>query len=172
MIADSSALIIFAKLNRIDILLNLFKKIEVSEEVYKEAILDGLEKKFEDSLILKNCLDKGQIKIIKLKDKHHKLSNRLQYFCNIGPGEAQAISLAKQLNRKELIVDEALARGAAKSFGLKPIGSLRVLLIAYTEDLLGEKELKEIINKMVKLKFRIGASTLIRFWELFERIEK
>ena len=30
----------------------------------------------------------------------------------------------------------------------------------------------EIVNKMVGLKFRISASTLIRFWELFEKIKK
>lgn len=171
MIANSSPLIIFAKLNRLDILLKLFEKIEISDEVYKEAILEGLEKKFEDSFILKSSVDMKQIKIINLNDKHIELAYKIQYLHNIGVGESQTISLAKQLNRKELIIDEALAREAAKSFGLKPLGSLRVLLIAYEENLLNEKELREVINKMIKLKFRIGASALIRFWELFEKLK-
>lgn len=172
MIADSSSLIIFGKLNNIDILLRLFNEIEITDGICKEAILEGLDKKFEDSFTLKNHLDKKQIKIIKLDDKYSRLADKIQEIHNIGLGEAQAISLAKQLNRKELIIDEALARETAKSLILKPIGSLRVHLIAYKENLLNEKEVKELINKMIKLKFRISAATLIRFWELFEKIEQ
>ena len=172
MIVNSSPLIVFGKLNRINVLLKLFKEIEISEGVYKEAILEGLEKKFEDSLILKNYLDNGKIKIIKLESKYLELANKIQYLNNIGIGESQAIALAKQLNRKELIIDESLARETAKSLGLNPIGSLRVLILAYKESLFNEKEVKETINKMIKLKFRISAATLIRFWELFEKIRK
>ncbi len=172
MIVDSSSLIIYGKLNKINILLKLFNEIEITEGVYKEAILEGLEKKLEDSFILKNHLDKNQIKIVKLDDKHLKLADRIQELHNIGIGESQAIALARQLNRKELIVDEALARETASSFGLKPLGSLRILLLAYKRNLLNEKEVKELVNRMIKLKFRIGAATLIRFVELFEKIKK
>ena len=151
MIADSSSLIIFGKLNKIDILLRLFNEIEITDGVCKEAILEGLEKKFEDSFILKSHLDKSQIKIIKLDDKYSRLADKIQEIHNIGLGEAQAIALAKQLNRKELIIDEALARETAKSFGLKPIGSLRVLLLAYKRNLLNGKCVKELMNNMIKI---------------------
>ena len=153
-------------------LLKLFDEVEITEGVCKEAILEGLEKKFEDSFILKSYLDKNQIKAIKLSDKYLKLAEKIQYLHNIGVGEAQAIALAKQLNRKELVIDETLAREAAKSFGLKPFGSLRILLLAYERNLLNEKEVEELVNKMIKLKFRISAATLIRFGELFEKIKK
>ena len=172
MIIDSSSLIIFGKLNKIEILVKLFGDIEIAEEVYKETILEGLERKFEDALILKHYFDKSKIKIVKLNDKYSKLTDKIQNLNNIGIGEAQTIALAKQLNRKELVIDEALARETAKSMGLKPIGSLRVLLIAYEKKLLSEKEIKETVNKMIQQKFRISASTLIRFWELFEKIRK
>ncbi|MBI2656494.1 hypothetical protein HYX03_02040 [Candidatus Woesearchaeota archaeon] len=171
MIVDSSSLIIFAKLNKINVLLKLFEKLEIADAVYKEAILEGLEKKFEDSLILKSYLGKNQIRIIKLKNKYVELADKIQHLNNIGVGESQTIALAKQLNREELIIDETLARETAKAFGLKPMGSLRALLLAYKENMLSEKELKEIVNKMVRLKFRISASTLIRFWELLEKIK-
>ncbi len=170
MIVDSSSLVIFGKLNKVNLLLKLFDKIQVAEEVYKEAILDGLEKKFEDSLILKNYFDKGEIKIIRLNDKYLKLAYEIKNLNNIGLGEAQTIALARQIKHKELIIDETLARKVAKAFGLNPIGSLRVLLLGYKEDILNEKEIKETVNKMIKLKFRLSAATLIRFWELFEKL--
>lgn len=172
MIIDSSPLIIFGKLNKIDILLKLFKEIEIPQAVYQEAILDGLESKFEDSLILRNYLGKGKLKIIKLENKYLELSTKIQNLNNIGIGESQAIALAKQLNRKELVIDESLARETAKSFDLIPMGSLKVLLLAYEENLLNEKEIEETINKMIKMKFRISAATLIRFWELFKNLKK
>ena len=172
MIADSSSLIVFGKLNNVDILLRLFKNIEIPEAVCQEAILDGFEKKFEDSLILRSYLDNGKIKIVKLDKKYSELADKLQDINNLGHGESQAIALAKQLNRKELIIDESLARETAKSLVLTPIGSLKVLLLAYKENLLDEKDIKEIINKMIKLRFRISAATLIRFWELFEKMKR
>ncbi|MEK6983095.1 MAG: hypothetical protein AABX33_00850 [Nanoarchaeota archaeon] len=110
--------------------------------------------------------------MIKLNDKYLKLANKIQELHNIGVGESQTIALARQLDRKELIIDESLARETAKSLGLNPVGSLRAFLLAYKRSLLDEEELKEIINKMIKLKFRISVSTLIRFWELFEKIKK
>ena len=172
MIVNSSPLIICGKLNKINIFLKLFKEIEIPEAVYQEVILEGLENKFEDSLILKNYLDKGKIKIIKLESKYLGLSNKIQNLNNIGIGESQVIALAKQLNRKDLVIDEALARETAKSLGLNPMGSLKVMLLAYEGSILNEKEIEEIINKMIKMKFRVSAATLIRFWELFEKIKK
>ena len=172
MIVNSSPLIIYGKLNKINIFLKLFKEIEIPEGVHQEVIIDGLENKFEDALILKNYMDDGKIKIIKLENKYLELANKIQILNNIGIGESQAIALARQLNRKELVIDEALARETAKSLGLNPMGSLKVMLMAYEKNLLNEKEVGEVINKMIKMKFRISAATLIRFWELFGKIKK
>ncbi|MBI2646925.1 hypothetical protein HYW99_00440, partial [Candidatus Woesearchaeota archaeon] len=115
MIVDSSSLIIFAKLNKVDILLKLFEKLEITDEVHKEAILEGLEKRFEDSLILKSHLEKNQIRVINLRNKFVELADKIQHLNNLGIGESQTIALAKQLNRKELIIDETLARETAKA---------------------------------------------------------
>lgn len=171
MIVDSSSLIIFGKLNKVNILLKLFDNTEIADGVYKEAIEDGLKRKLEDAILLKAYFDRGELKVIRLKDEYSQLADKIQNINNVGVGEAQTIALAKQLKRNEAIIDEALARETAKSFGLMPIGSLRVLLLAYKKNLLTENELRETVNKMIKLKFRISASTLIRFWELFEKIK-
>ena len=41
MISDSSTLIIFAKINKLDLLKKLYGKIQISETIYKEIVDEG-----------------------------------------------------------------------------------------------------------------------------------
>ncbi|MEK6949517.1 MAG: DUF3368 domain-containing protein, partial [Nanoarchaeota archaeon] len=81
------------------------------------------------------------------------------------------IALALQLNKKEAIIDEISAREAAKALGIRPIGTLRVLLTAYKDGLIGKAEIKELVNKMEDSKYRLSPKVLIEFWDLFEKVK-
>lgn len=48
----------------------------------------------------------------------------------LGAGEAEAISLAKRLAARIVLIDERKARGVAVSHGLVPVGTLAVLVRA------------------------------------------
>src|SRR3989338_11538667 len=87
-------------------------------------------------------------------------------------GEAETIALALQLAQKEIIIDETAAREAAKSFGIKPIGSLGILLIAYQKNLISKEEINKLLAKMQDSKYRFSPKVLIEFWELFEKLKK
>ena len=80
--------------------------------------------------------------------------------------------MALQSNKKDIVIDEISAREAAKAFGIKPIGTLRILLIAYKNGFINEAEVKETINEMENSKYRFSPSVLIEFWNLFEKIRK
>ena len=172
MIANASPLIIFGKLNKISILKSLYKTIEITNEVYKETVLKGLEKNSPDAFIVKEHIDNKYIEVFKLDDKHLVLANKIQTIYNIDIGEAETIALAYQLNKKEIIIDEISARQAAKAFGIKPIGSLRVLLAAYRNNLIKKSEVYSLINEMENSKYRLSPQVLIEFWELFGRMKK
>ena len=77
-----------------------------------------------------------------------------------------------QLNKKEIIIDEISAREAAKAFGIKPIGSLKVLITAYRCNLINKQDVHELINEMENSKYRFSPKVLLEFWELFEKIKK
>lgn len=49
---------------------------------------------------------------------------------NLDAGEAEAITLAVELNANRLIIDERRGRNEAKRFGLEAIGLLGILLAA------------------------------------------
>ncbi|MBI2654288.1 DUF3368 domain-containing protein [Candidatus Woesearchaeota archaeon] len=172
MIVNASPLIIFGKLNRIDILKNLYKKIEITNEVYREVVLKGVEQNLRDALVVKEHIDDKNINIFTLAPKFFDTASRIQLIYNIDIGEAETIALALQLNKKEIIIDEIAAREAAKAFGIKTIGSLRVLLIAYREGLIDKEEINNFINEMENSKYRFSTKVLLEFWDLLGKIKK
>ena len=172
MIVNASPLIILGKLNKIGILRKIYRTIEITKEVYNEVVLKGIEKNSKDAFIIKENIENKTIKVFELGDKFYNIGNKIQTIYNLDLGEAETIALALQLSKKEIIIDEVSAREAAKAFGIKPIGSLGVLLIAYKDNLISKREVHELINEMENSKYRFSPKVLIEFWSLFERIKK
>ncbi len=173
MIADSTILITFAKINRLDILVKLYNKIYITEAIYDEIITQGTLINATDSLLLKDYFDQGKINLEKLKDKNIILSENLRKLNPpLGKGESEAISLAIQRNEKLILLDESYARRVAEMSDLRCIGSLRILTNSFDENIIDEKEIDEIIKQMINNKFRIGADILNDFWDIFEQIKK
>ncbi|MBI2659069.1 hypothetical protein HYX05_03150 [Candidatus Woesearchaeota archaeon] len=172
MIINASPLIIFGKLNKIGILKKIFANIEITNEVYQEVVVNGMKKNSRDSFIIKEHIDNKEIDVIALTEKFIGKAKKIQAIYDIDIGEAETIALALQLEKKEAIIDEVSAREAAKAFGIKPIGSLRALLIAYKNNLVNKTEIKELIYEMENSKYRFSPKVLIEFWDLFDRIKK
>jgi len=172
LIINASPLIIFGKLNKISILIKIYKNLGITNKVYEEVVLKGIEQNASDAFIVKQHIDNKEIKVFNLDKKFLDIANKIQLIYNLDIGEAETIALALQLAQKEIIIDETAAREAAKSFGIKPIGSLRVLLIAYQKNLISKKEINDLLAKMQDSKYRFSPKVLIEFWELFEKLKK
>ncbi|MBI3036024.1 hypothetical protein HYY71_06925 [Candidatus Woesearchaeota archaeon] len=172
MIIDASPLIIFGKLNKISILKKLYKNIEVTNEVYNEAVLKGIEKNSKDAFIIKEYVDNKTIKVFRLEENFYNIANKIRTIYRIDIGEAETIALALQLNKKEAMLDELSAREAAEAFGIVPIGSLRVLLTCYGGGLINKEEINELLNEMENSKYRFSPKVLIEFWSLFDKIKR
>ncbi|HLD04202.1 MAG TPA: hypothetical protein VJG90_00630 [Candidatus Nanoarchaeia archaeon] len=171
MIADSSTLIIFSRTNRLDLLLKVFEKIEITEGVYREACLDGLRVNAPDALRIKDWVDQSMISKHTLKKPEVARHLRTMYPA-LGIGESETIAFAQEKNEHTLLLDDRLARQVAQLHSLKPFGSLRVLALAFKKDFLNEKELKNLIRLLLANKFRLSAEVIMEFWELIERMKK
>jgi|SRR3989344_1953509 len=173
MIIDSSALIIFAKINKLDILIKLYKKLKITKEIYKETVEDGILINAPDARIIESFIQDKKIEIIELKEKYGEFFKKLlSIYSQLGKGEASVIALCLKENEKTLVMDESIARKIAKLYNLQPIGSLRILLEAYKNKIINEKELEKIIEDMINNKYRIGAEVINEFWILFEKLKK
>ena len=172
MIINASPLIIFGKLDKISILLKIYKNLEITNKVYEEVVLRGIEQNASDAFIVKQHIENKEIKVFNLDKKFLETANKIQLIYSIDIGEAETIALALQLAQKEIVMDEAAAREAAKSFGIKPLGSLRILLIAHQKNLISKKEINDLIANMQDSKYRFSPKVLIEFWDLFKKLKR
>lgn len=132
-IADTSCLIIYEKINKSEILKNTFLELIVTPQVAEE---------FGDlpAWII--------IKKIENQAKYLELTNGL------GKGEASSIVLALEIENSLLIIDEKKGRKIARDHSVEIIGSLGILLKAKQKGAIDS--VKEIVNLIEQTDFRIS----------------
>jgi len=143
-VVNSSVLIFLVKLNKIELLKNLFTEVIIPEAVHRECVLEG--NKHEESLLIANTtwIQVKQSKNLQLVELLSDL---------IDDGEAEAITLA--LETKSLIIlDDKDARKIARGLNLKVTGILGILLLAKKKKLI--KEISPLIEKLKEEGFRIS----------------
>ncbi len=114
-----SVIIAFARICRLDLLERLFKKVIVSEAVWREITV---EEKPDREKILREAF----IQIEKAGDR--RLVAFLEEF--VDKSEAEAIVIALELNPDLLLIDECGARSLAKKLELQVMGTLGLLVLA------------------------------------------
>ena len=138
-VSDSSPLIAFSRIGRIDLLQAVVGNILIPEEVAREISEYGKNKK---GVI--NLSDYDWIKVKKVT-----YSNSVDLLLpSIDKGEAEVIVLAME-NRADLVlIDELSGRKIAESFNLSILGSAGILLKAKEKGLI--KAVKPLMDDMME----------------------
>ncbi len=136
LIADSSALIALASCNSLSLLDSLFQEVSIPKEVYNEIAVKG--KQFSEDL--KSYL---QNKIVQVDLNEFIISDD-----SLDLGELSAMLLYKKVKADLLLVDDKKGRKIAKLNEIKIIGSLGVLILAKSKNLISE--IKPLILQMKK----------------------
>ena len=135
-VSNSSPLIWLAKIGRLSLLKILFGQVVIPKRVCEETTL---EKQSPDAVLISKAIEDWWIKV---SEKKMEGTDVLAGVSGIHLGEAEAILLAQKLGT-ELIVDEEEASTTAQMFGVRPIGTIAVLLLALAR---GELTLKSLRN--------------------------
>lgn len=155
-VCDSSVLIAFAKIRRLDLLLDAFESpLLIPYPVYAEAVDAGVAKREPDAFLIRKKFNDGSIAAKKPK-KHVD-------WPFLGVGESAVISLALQNKIACVCLDEAPARNAAKRVGLKPVGTLGILYSAYQNGSLSRHQTLDLLGQLIRLDFRISPKILEQF---------
>lgn len=133
LIADSSALVALAIVDKLDLLERLFGEVYVPRAVYNEV---SQENKEESTRLKLYC-----------NDKVLDISTAFNFNISLGQGESKAIILYKEKNANFLLCDDKKAKKFAQNFGINVIGSLGILIKAKQENLIPEiSSLVEILK--------------------------
>jgi predicted nucleic acid-binding protein len=156
-VSDSTPLICFAILDMLDILNVIYEEMIVPSAVYDEISFPN--KPYSEKI--KKFL-KGKVVVVKNKVAVSLLEK------DIDPGEAESIVLAIEKHIEDVLIDDFKGRRAAKTYDLKPIGTIGVLLQA--KKLNHIKRLKPLLDKLIRNKIRIGIPLYKRALELAEEL--
>ncbi|MEZ4776340.1 MAG: DUF3368 domain-containing protein [Bacteroidia bacterium] len=137
-IADTSCLVLYDKINQLEILRKTFPELIVTQEVAEE---------FGDLPDWLTIMD------VKDKEKY------LELIGNLGKGEASSIALALEFEDSLLIIDEKKGRKVAEGLRIEIIGSLGVLVKAKENGVI--QSVKDIFLVIDKTNFRITESLRI-----------
>jgi predicted nucleic acid-binding protein len=165
LVVVSSPLIWLAKIGRLTLLKTLFGQVVIPRRVYEEA---ALEKQSADAVLIGKAIDDGWIKVSEEKMEE---ADVLAGVSGIHLGEAEAIFLAQKLGT-ELIVDEMEASTMAQMFGVRPIGTVAVLLLALATDELTLNESKECLGGLIASGFWLSIDVYNRALEGVQSIAK
>ena len=144
-VSNSNPLIWLTKINRLSLLKTLFGEVIIPGKVCTETTSG----ESVDSILIRKAVEEGWIKVL---DEEAKEAQELVQVSGIHLGEAEAILLAKEL-RVDLIIDEREASATARVFGVRPMGTIAVLLLALAKSQLTFSEFKECLDLLITSSF-------------------
>jgi len=143
-VSNTSPLIILAKTSSLYLLKNVFDKIIIPKTVYDEIVEKNDTASFE--------IKQADFIVVVETEKNETLE---YLYLILDKGEAEAITLAKQLNTV-LIIDEKKGRKLARNFGLNVIGFLGILLINYRKNFISESKVLHILEQTEEFGYRLS----------------
>jgi len=146
-ISDTSCLIAFSKIDKLDLLKDLYHEIVITTDVYQE---------FNGSL-------PEWILITEVKDKQ----KQIDFEKRLDKGEASSIALALETENATLIIDEIKGRKIAKSYNINIIGTIGIILLADRKGL--TSDVTGIILRLVNNGFRLSNKLLNKIIEEYGR---
>ena len=122
-IADTGPLIALARVEELDLLRRLYRRVVVPPAVHTELAIDSNRP---GAKVLAGVFAAGWADLAAVTDA----SVRWELDQLLGPGEAEAIALAEQEDTRFLLIDDARGRRTARSRGIPVVGVAGVLLAA------------------------------------------
>ena len=150
-VSNSTPLIALSQVNRLDIIKELFGSIIIPDAVFIEVAADK-----------KGRAGKDEVSIAKWI-RTMKVSNPLAadfLSVNLDPGEAEAITLSKEIKANLLLTDDKDGRKAVKSVDIPITGTVGLLLRYYK----GKKEdFKLALDELIAKGFRLSEQDYEKF---------
>lgn len=142
---DASPLMALAKLNRLDLLADLYGEVKTPRAVYDEVVTQGLSRGALDALTVRLFWEQRDWPVI---DVPEPVLSAYTPPVILGPGEIEVLALAQTLEDPLVLVDDEVARVEARRLELHVHGTLGILVRSYREDLLSFDQIELLIHEI------------------------
>mgnify|MGYP006277914347 CR=1 FL=1 len=142
-VIDSDVLIQLAKLNQLELLKSQFSQIFITDVIYNETVIQGIKTQKENARIIKDFI---KTEFIEVQTISKKRTNKILKKHKIHKGESSIIALAKKFQVNYCITNEIKVRNVIKSEGFKVVGTLGIILKAFTFKELNKKKCLTLLN--------------------------
>ena len=156
-VSNASPLIYLAKIGLLGYLRDFYEDVQIPLEVKEETVDQGMKRGYSDAFVIKTAIEEGWIKIEHLSEDNAKRAKIYAEATRIHVGEAQAIFLAIQKGEKEILVDETMARDAARQFGLTPHGTIYIIMRICNSGFITKEQAKGLLDLLIEKNFHVSA---------------
>lgn len=150
-VSDATPIISLLKIEQLDLLEKLFKRVKIPVAVYQELTTN--QKFKQEAELIKG---KAFIDIVEVEDT--KSVSILQRATGLDKGESEAIVLAEEIKANLLLMDERKGRLVAKQMGNQITGTLGVIINAYEENLITAEVTLQCFEQLKSSGIRISDS--------------
>lgn len=141
-IADSTALILLAKVSLLETFVN--RNHVITSKIVYEEVVKGKEKGRRDSLLVEKLVHENKLK---LKTAEKSIKNKIEKLFNLKAGELEVVSLA--YNTKHTILsDDKKCLNAAKALEIDFINSLDVTVVLYKKEVITKEKVLKCIEEL------------------------
>jgi len=144
-VTNAGPLIALGKLNRLDLLTDLFRKVQVPRAVYEEVVVQGLTRGASDARNVQLFWQQQQWPIV---DVPETILAAYSPPVILDPGETEALALAQALPDASVLLDDEVARAEARRLNLRVRGTLGILVQSYRQDLLSLAQVELLIREI------------------------
>ena len=148
-ISDTTPLISLLKIGRLDLLERLFEQVYIPSAVFNELTAD------ERFRLEAEQIKNKQYIIIKCVNNSESVSI-LKRATGLDQGESEAIVLSDEMKADLILMDEAKGRTVSAQLGIRIMGTIGVLIIAYEEGFLSSSEVRECVEGLKRAGRHIG----------------
>ncbi len=152
--SNSTPLIALSKIGRFHIIEELFQSITIPEAVFDEVAGDTQNRP--------GCEQVSGAEWIRVKKIGNLLSSDFLKI-NLDAGEAEAITLAKEIKADLLLIDDRAGRKVAGAVGIPVTGTVGILLRYYKGD---KTAFKAALDELIAKGFRLSKAEYARILDM------
>lgn len=145
----------------------IYSEISIPPEVFREAVIVGLERGYDDAPTIKRAIENGLIEVrsppVEQVARVQAASNTLGFV--LGLGEAEAIALT---SNNILLIDDELGRLVAEIIGVKVGGTPSLLIYMVSKGLISKKEAIEALEVMIEKGFWLSPRVVNQFHQIID----